>query len=69
MSDEKQPERDRPAQVDGPVARPPVKPQVQPENLNVSAKRHPAPQWRSGDPVVIIEDMQERPKPGKAHAD
>ena len=66
MSDEISPEQGTPVQVDGPVARPPVKPQV---NLNVSAKRHPAPQWRSGDPVVIIEDMQERPKPGKAHAD
>ena len=68
MSDEIQPEQGGPAQIDGPVARPPVQPQVRLEDLDVSAKRHPAPQWRSGDPVVIIEDMSERPQPGKAHA-
>jgi hypothetical protein len=63
MSDDTQPKRDRPAQIDGPVARPPAKPQVQTDDLKVSMKRHPAPQWRSGDPVVIIEDMRERPQP------
>jgi hypothetical protein len=69
MSDEKQPERGRPAEIDGPVARPPVKPQVRSEDLNSSAKHVPAPRWRSGDPAVIIEDMKERPQPGKADAD
>jgi len=69
MSDEISPEQGTPVQVDGPVARPPVKPQVRPEDLNVSSRRHPAPQWRSGDPVVIIEDMRERPQPGEADAD
>ena len=63
MSDETPAERGAPAQVDGPVARPPVKPQVRSDDLNVSSRRQPAPQWRSGDPVVIIEDMKERPQP------
>ena len=61
-----QAQQGRPAQIDGPVARPPVQPQVRLEDLDVSAKRHPAPQWRSGDPVVIIEDLRERPQPDKA---
>ena len=67
MSDEPQPEQGRPVQIDGPVARPPVKPQVQPENLNVSVQRRSAPQWHPGDPVVIIEDAKEHPQPAKPH--
>ena len=69
MSDETQPERGKPAEIDGPVVHPPVKPQVRPENLNRPAKRQPAPRWRSGDPAVIIEDMREGAQPGKADAD
>ena len=59
-----QAEQSRPPQIDGPVVRAPVSPQVRPENLNVLAPRYPARQWRQGDPVIIIEDMKERLQPG-----
>ena len=59
-----QAEQSRPPQIDGPVVRPPVTPQVRTENLNALAPRHLAPQWRPGDPVIIIEDMKERLQPG-----
>jgi hypothetical protein len=56
-------EQAKPPQIDGPAVRAPVTPQVRPENLNALAPRHAAPQWREGDPVMIIEDMKERLKP------
>ena len=56
-------EQGKPPQIDGPVVRAPVTPQVRPEDLKVLAPRHAAPQWRPGDPVIIIEDMKERLQP------
>src|SRR5689334_10559492 len=58
-----QTEQAKPPQIDGPVIRAPVTPQVRPEDLKALAPRHAAPQWRPGDPVIIIEDMKERLQP------
>ena len=69
MGDETQPGQGGRAQIDGPVVRPPVTPQVRTENLNALAPRHLAPQWRPGDPVIIIEDMKERLQPGNGKGD
>ena len=54
----------RPSQIEGPVVRSPVTPQVLQEDLNAVTRRKRAPEWRPGDPVKIIEDMKERLKPG-----
>jgi hypothetical protein len=61
-----QTEQSKPPQIDGPVIRAPVTPQVRPEDLKVLAPRHAAPQWRPGDPIIIIEDMKERLQPAGA---
>ena len=53
----------RPSQIEGPVVRSPVTPQVLQEDLNAVTRRKRAPQWRPGDPVIIIEDMKERLQP------
>ena len=54
----------KPPEVSGPVVRPPVTPQLRQDNLKDLANRNPAPQWRPGEPVKVIEDMKERLQPG-----
>jgi hypothetical protein len=54
----------KPPEVSGPIVRQPVTPQLRQDNLKDLATRNPAPQWRAGEPVKVIEDMKERLKPG-----